>query len=264
MYVWTVANQKGGVGKTTCSVGLAGIAHAKNMRVLMIDVDPHGSLSAYFNYNPDETAHSAMSLFKSAGKISSSLVHQTVQKTQYEGLDIIPSSTALATLERKVIGGGLGLVLAQTIRCVKGEYDLIIIDCPPQLGVLMINALAACSHLVIPVQTEHLAIQGLKRMLHTLTMLEKSKKHPTQYCIVPTMFDKRTQASIQSLRLMRSDYRDHVWHRYIPIDTKLRDASKAGELPQYYDPNMRCAEPFEALFNYVLKHEHEYREQLRA
>lgn len=115
----------------------------------------------------------------------------------------------------------------------------------------MINALAACNQLLIPVQTEFLALKGLDRMLHTLTMLGKSRKQELKYCVVPTMFDRRTQASVSSLRTLRNDYSNVVWPGKIPVDTKLRDASKAGVPPNLFDPEGRAMEAYKSLYKYM-------------
>lgn len=256
MRVWTVANQKGGVGKTTTAVSLAGLASEQGMRVLMVDLDPHGSLTSYFGENADTCKPSCYTLFELNKSLTKSKVLDIIRPTQFEGLSFIPSSTALATLERQAIGkDGLGLVIQRTIELVQDEFDLIVIDSPPLLGVLMINALAACQQLVIPVQTEHLAIKGLERMVHTLQMLSKSRKQALQYTIVPTMFDRRTQASVVSLRAIRNEFSEQAWAGKIPVDTRLRDASKAGVPPHLFDPEGRAVTGYRSLIKQLLSGE---------
>jgi len=248
MLVWTVANQKGGVGKTTTAVTLAGLAAEQGKRVLMVDLDPHGSLTSYFGENADTCASSTYSLFELNKKLTREDVLAVVNKTNYENLSFIPASTALATLERQAIGkDGLGLVIAKTAELVDRDYDLLVIDSPPLLGVLMINALAACHQLIVPVQTEFLAIKGLERMIHTLNMLGRSRKKELPYTIVPTMFDRRTHASIVSLRAIKNQFADHAWVGKIPVDTRLRDASKAGVPPHLFDPEGRAVSAYRSL-----------------
>lgn len=248
MRVWTVANQKGGVGKTTTSVALGGLAADAGHRVLLIDLDPHGSLSAYFRLDPDRLEKSVFNLFDQKNAITPALVSDILVETSYAHIALLPASTALATLERQGIGGGMGLVISKAIQAVKDDYDTVIIDCPPQLGVLMINALAACNELLIPVQTEFLAIKGLERMLHTLNMLSRSRHQELSYLVVPTMFDRRTQASVTSLRAMRNTYGEDVWAGKIPIDTRFRDASKAGIPPHLFDPQGRGVAAYSSLY----------------
>lgn len=252
MHIWTVANQKGGVGKTTTSVALGGLAAEEGLRVLLIDLDPHGSLSCYFRFNPDYQTTGAYNLFQSKNALSSEFVTAQIAATSNERLHILPASTSLATLERQSIkNDGMGLVLSKSLAHIWDAYDLAILDCPPQLGVLMINALAACQHLIIPVQTEFLALKGLERILHTLKMMGRSRHKELPFSIVPTMFDRRTQASVNSLRAIRHSYGELVWKGKIPIDTKFRDASKAGVPPHQYSPQTHGVDAYRRLLNHM-------------
>jgi len=175
----------------------------------------------------------------------------------------LPSSTALATLERQSPGqSGLGLVIAKSLAQLWEDFDHAVIDSPPLLGVLMVNALAASQQLVIPVQTEFLAVKGLERMITTLAMINRSRKQALPYTIVPTLFDRRTQASLNTLRLLRRDYAEHLWQAYIPIDTKLRDASLAGVVPSQLDQNARGVLAYRALLRFLLAQSLNRREQV--
>ncbi|MDO3382569.1 ParA family protein [Gilvimarinus algae] len=252
MKVWTVANQKGGVGKTTTSAALAGLAAEQGQRVLLLDLDPHGSLSSYFRQDPDTIERSAFTLFMERKQLSPRFVRSVIHFTGFDHLDIIPAATALATLERRAVGqDGLGLVVKQSLAQLEGQYDLAVIDTPPLLGVLMINALAACDSLIIPVQTEFLALKGLERMVNTLKMMARSSQREVSYHIVPAMFDRRTQASVTTLRSIRHDYPLQTWPGKIPIDTKFRDASKAGVPPHLYEPQSRGVEAYRSLFKWL-------------
>ena len=126
----------------------------------------------------------------------------------------------------------------------------------------MINALAACEQLVIPVQTEFLAMKGLERMVHTLDMVNRSRKQALPYTVVPTLFDRRTKASLTTLRMLRRDYPDHLWQAYVPIDTKLRDASLAGLVPSRLDASARGVLAYRALLRYLLAQAVPRREQV--
>ena len=252
MRIWTISNQKGGVGKTTSSVTLGGIAAAEGKRVLLLDLDPHGSLTSYFGYDPDDVPHSLFDIFQEPSNVNVAGVASTILHSQETNLHLIPSVAALATLERHGVGKeGMGLVISRALKCLEDDYDLAILDTPPQLGVLMVNALAACEKLVVPVQTEHLAIKGLERMLHTLDMLAKSRGKPLDYSIIPTMFDRRTQASVSSLRVIRNAYEAQVWPGKIPVDTKFRDASKDGLTPVRFNPSARGVEAYQSLFKWL-------------
>lgn len=261
MKVWTIANQKGGVGKTTSAASLAGLASESNLRVLLLDIDPHASLTSYFKMVESSAYKNVFQLFDNKNNLTEKNIRQQICQTQFKNIHLIPSSMALATLERKAIGEGMGLVLKETLMCLYEEYDLVLIDCPPQLGVLMVNALAACDHVIIPVQTEFLAIKGLERMLRTLSMLDRSRKNHLNYTIVPTMYDRRTQASVTSLRTIRHDFGEDVWPGKIVIDTRFRDASKSGAPPHIYDAHSRGVECYRSLYK-VLNKKTEYIESL--
>lgn len=253
MHVWAVANQKGGVGKTTTTVSLAGLLREQGFRVLVVDLDPHGSLTSYFKYDPDEIEHSTFDLFMHEGKIPEGLPKTIIRHTTKEGIDLFPASTALATLERKVAGqGGMGLVISKALATLWDDYEFVLIDTPPILGVLMINALAAAQRLLIPVQTEFLAVKGLERMTHTLSMVMQSTKKQLPFAIIPTLYDRRTHASINALKKIRELYGDQVFAESIPVDTKFRDASEQGKVPSDLDPDGRGVRVYRHLLNILL------------
>ena len=144
MVVWTVANQKGGVGKTTTTIALAGLLAEQGHRVLLVDTDPHASLSYYFGIESEDLELSVYDLFMQAA--NKEQIMQSMCPSSYENIDILPATMGLATLDRSLGNkGGMGLVLKKALQAIKNEYDYVLIDCPPVLGVLMVNALAALS-----------------------------------------------------------------------------------------------------------------------
>lgn len=224
MKVWAVANQKGGVGKTTTVVSLAGLCTLKGERTLIVDLDPHGSLTAYFQLDPERIEHSVYDLF--AGSVPAQSI---LCETGVERLVLLPAAIALATLDRQIgARAGMGLVLRRALQEISERFDRVLLDCPPMLGVLMINALAASHHVIIPVQTEFLALKGLQRMVHTLAMMQRSRAHTLLYSVVPTQYDRRTRASVEALEELRRCYRQQLWDGVIPVDTQFREASKRG------------------------------------
>lgn len=252
MLVWTVSNQKGGVGKTTTAVALGGLAADAGKKVLLIDLDPQGSLSSWFRQDSGVEGVSVYSLFeKNEPEFTPGFVRSLVLPTDFANISLIKASTLLATLERQAVGQGKGLVLSKALATIYDDFDLVLLDCPPQLGILMVNALAACQKLIVPVQTEFLAIKGLERILNTINMMSRSRTTRLDYLIVPTMFDRRTQASVSSLHTIRHQFGDSVWPGMIRVDTRLRDASKAGVPPHQFDPLSRSAEDYSSLFKYL-------------
>ncbi len=254
MQVWAVANQKGGVGKTTSVVALAGLLAEVGYSVLLIDLDPHGSLTSYFRYDPDELENSVYDLFAGDGSVTKELVQQLVVETSNDRIDLIPAATSLATLERKAVGQeGLGLQVAKALRHVRSEYDFVLMDSPPVLGVLMVNALAACHHLLIPVQTEFLALKGLERMVRTIKMINRARSRELPYTIIPTFYDRRTQASVNSLRELHHRYPDRISNAVVPVDTKFRNASMEGVVPSELDPGCRGVHAYARLLRSLLE-----------
>ena len=203
MIVWTVANQKGGVGKTTTVVSLAGILAQRGQRVLLIDTDPHASLTAYLDFDSDRLDGTLYELFQ-AVKPTAELVNKLTLRTKFENIHLLPASITLATLDR-VMGNreGMGLVLKRALLRIQDQYDYVLIDCPPVLGVMMVNALAACDRILVPVQTEFLALKGLERMMKTFEIMQRSKRDKFRYTVIPTMFDKRTRASLMTLKSIK-------------------------------------------------------------
>jgi len=252
MRVWAVANQKGGVGKTTTAVSLAGLLAQNKKKVLLLDLDPHGSLTSYFRYDPEADLSGGYALFQLKARGEQYALPELVQPTGIEGIDLLCASTAMATLDRQLsTQGGMGLVVADALKTVSAQYDRVIIDCPPMLGVLMVNALAACEHLLIPVQTEFLALKGLERMLRTVSRVARSRFGGLKHTIVPTLFDRRTRASLDTLRQIRRDYGDHVWRGVIPVDTKFREASKSAIPLTTMQPRARGSRAYTLLLEWL-------------
>ncbi|WP_420592005.1 ParA family protein [Bacterioplanoides sp.] len=232
MRIWSIANQKGGVGKTTSVVSLGGLLAEQGKRVLLVDLDPHGSLTSYFKQDPDSLERSLYHLFFEQRHKDKAFIQSVLKPTSMPNVSLLPATTSLATLERQVSGqDGMGLVLARSLAQLWDDYDHVLLDTPPILGVLLVNALAACQRLVIPTQTEHLAMKGLERMIHTLKMVMRSQNRNLPYTIVPTLFDRRTSASLTTLKEMRRIYQDSLWAEAVPVDTRLRDASHQGIFP---------------------------------
>ncbi|WP_354623988.1 ParA family protein [Psychromonas sp. MME2] len=249
MFIWTVANQKGGVGKTTTAISLAGLLAQRGYRVLLIDTDPQASLTCYLQFDPEQLPVSLFDLFVEPAETKEELA-QVILPTDLQNISLIPASMALSTLDRMVGGqDGMGLFIKKQLTLVEDEYDFVLIDCPPVLGIMMVNALAACEKLLVPVQTDFLALKGLEQMIKTLDIIQKSHAENFDFCIIPTLYDKRTRASINALEVLLASYADKVWSGVIPVDTKFRDAS-LDHLPiSIYSRDCRGTIAYEALLN---------------
>lgn len=252
MKVWTIANQKGGVGKTTTVVTLGGVLVKEGKRVLVIDTDPHASLGYYLGVDPEEVPGSLYDLFEHHDKLSLDKINCQIVPTSVENLDLLPATMALATVDRKLGHvDGMGLILKRILAQLENHYDYVLVDCPPVLGVLMVNALASCEHIIIPVQTEFLALKGLNRMVKTMELMGRSQKTRYQYTIVPTMFDKRTKASSLALKELQELYKSHLWPSVIPVDTKFRDASLAHLPTSHFASSSRGVKAYANLLTYM-------------
>jgi chromosome partitioning protein len=251
LVVWTIANQKGGVGKTTTTISLGGLLAECGHRVLLVDTDPHASLSYYFGIESEDLELSVYNLFLQAS--SKEQILQSLCPTKYQNIDILPATMGLATLDRSLGNkGGMGLVLKKVMDKLKNEYDYVLIDCPPVLGVLMVNALAASDRIIVPVQTEFLALKGLDRMMKTLDLMQGQQDKPFAYTIVPTMFDKRTKASLLTYKKLKEIYNEKLWPGIIPIDTNFRNSSYFQQVPSDYAKSSRGVFAYKALLDYLM------------
>ena len=254
MVIWTIANQKGGVGKTTTTVTLGGLLAERGKRVLLVDTDPHASLTYYFGIDAEELENSVYDIFIRGKDITREEILQSLCPSGVNNLDILPSSMALATLDRSLGNkGGMGLILKKALQKVKSEYDYVLLDCPPVMGVLMVNAIAACNRILIPVQTEFLALKGLERMIATMALMRSSQQKDYAFTIIPTMYDKRTRASLEAYKELKATYQDKVWSAVVPVDTKFRDASVAQTPPNVYAPASRGVFAYNTLLTYLLQ-----------
>lgn len=218
MRVWAIANQKGGVGKTTTTLALGRGLAMRGSRVLLIDLDPHASLTRAFGVPGEPAPSGVLDLFNDPALELSSVV----RPTEVDNLHHIAAQTALATLERRSASQpGLGLALANALSRSVSAYDYVLFDCPPQLGLLMVNALAAADHLVVPTQTEPLAMHGLAGMCRTAEMIERSRRRPLPVSILPTLYDRRTRAGAETLKQMQQEHGARVWSDAIPNDTRI-------------------------------------------
>ena len=222
MQTWAIANQKGGVGKTTTSLCLARGLAASGARVVLIDLDPHASLTRSFGIPTDPPPTGSHDLFDTSG---ASELRSLARGTAIDGLLLVAAQPALATLERRgATQPGLGLSIGRALHAARGAFDYAVLDCPPTLGLLMVNALAAADRLVVPTQTDPLALHGLADMLRTAAMVERSRRRPLPQHVVPTLYDRRTKSGVHSLEQLHAQYEGRVWPEAVPMDTRLRDA----------------------------------------
>jgi len=243
-----IANQKGGVGKTTTTLTLATALTHMDKRVLVLDLDPHACASLHMRLYPENQARTLHDLFLAEPSERKELWKEIIQDVRLRHLHIAPASIRLSELEidlreRKNKGG----ILADALRSVQDEYDYILMDCPPHVGILLINALVACDLLIIPIQTDFLALYGLKLLFDTMRTLNKVLPTPVRYMALPTMYDRRAKACTRVLELLQEKMGSAMFNTVIGIDTRLREASAQGCVIYDLDPHSRGALAYTAL-----------------
>lgn len=247
--VIAVANQKGGVGKTTTAVNLSCCVAEQNKRVLVVDLDPQGNTTSGYGLAKRAVEKGAYELL-----IGEAQAHEAVVHTQF-GVDVIPSNTQLA-------GAGIELVtlprresrLRDGLAPVIGEYDFIFIDCPPSLDLLTLNGLCACDTVLIPIQCEYYALEGLSELMSTLkTVRKKYNKYLDIEGVVFTMYAGRLNLTLQVVEQVKRYFGDKVYKTTVPRNVRLSEAPSFGMPINYYDPASKGTEAYREMAQELLK-----------
>ncbi len=245
-----IANQKGGVGKTTTSVNLSACLAHFGKKTLLIDMDPQGNTSSGVGVNKKEIDGCIYDVVIEEEKIS-----DYIFSTHVENLSILPATMHLAGAEIELVSVvSRENRLKQAIAEIRDEYDYIIIDCPPSLGLLTINALTAADGVLIPVQCEYYALEGLSQLLSTVRLVQK---HLNQSLVIEgvllTMLDARTNLGLQVIDEVKKYFRDKVYKAVIPRNVRLSEAPSHGTPIIFYDPRSRGADTYLELAREVIK-----------
>ncbi|MHB1680726.1 MAG: ParA family protein [bacterium] len=239
-FIYAIANQKGGVGKTTTALTLASSLSVLEQNVLLIDIDPQASLTNHLAIEPEMVENSIGSLLVSE---TSDIERFIIKKYKIKGgggIDIIPSNINLAKIESNLsASNGGGLQLKEKLKYLPDYYDYVIIDSSPALSVLLISAIAACDGIIIPVVADYLSVRGVELLIKTIQKVEKALNVKRDYKLLITMFDKRTNSSLKSLNYFKNNYKDNCFDNFINVDTKFRDASFIKKPLTYYEVRSR-------------------------
>ncbi|WP_439951326.1 ParA family protein [Caenibacillus caldisaponilyticus] len=247
--VLSVANQKGGVGKTTTSVNLSACMAYMGKKVLLIDIDPQGNATSGVGIDKGEVDECIYNVL-----VEDVHPKDVIKPTDVEGLDVIPSTIQLAGAEIELVPTiSREVRLARALEKIKDEYDYIIIDCPPSLGLLTINALTASDSVIIPVQCEYYALEGLSQLLNTVRLVQKHLNHDLMIeGVLLTMLDARTNLGLQVIDEVKKYFRDKVYQTIIPRNVRLSEAPSYGKPIIIYDPKSRGAEVYLELAKEVM------------
>ena len=238
-----VANQKGGVGKTTTSINLSASLAVKGKKVLMIDSDPQGNATSGYGIDKNDLDNTMYELILGECSIQDCIIKDVIP-----GVSVLPSNVNLAAAEIELIGvEKKEYILKNEIDWVRDSYDFIIIDCPPSLSMLTVNAMTTADAVLVPIQCEYYALEGLSQLIHTVNLV-KERLNPVLDMdgLVFTMFDSRTNLSNQVVENVKSNLEKsiHVYQTIIPRNIRLAEAPSHGEPIQVYDPRSVGAESY--------------------
>ena len=249
-----VANQKGGVGKSTTAINLSACLAEKGKKVLAIDIDPQGNTTSGLGIDKNNVEHTLYELLLEQSNPEESIIKDVV-----ENLDLIPSNINLSGAEIELIGiDEKEYILKKITDRLREKYDYIIMDCPPSLNMLTINALTAATSVLVPIQCEYYALEGLSQLIHTIDLVkERLNTDLVMEGVVFTMYDARTNLSLQVVENVKDNLQQNIYKTIIPRNVRLAEAPSYGQPITVYDPRSAGAESYRLLAEEVINREEE-------
>ena len=244
-----IANQKGGVGKTTTSINLSSCIAAKGKKVLVVDIDPQGNTTSGYGIEKNDLDNTIYELMLGDCSIEDCIIKDVI-----ENISILPSNVNLAAAEIELIGvDKKEYILKNEIDWVKDRYDYIIIDCPPSLSLLTVNAMTTADSVLVPIQCEYYALEGLSQLIHTVNLVkERLNPNLEMEGVVFTMYDARTNLSLQVVENVKDNLDQTIYKTIIPRNIRLAEAPSHGLPINLYDPRSTGAESYMLLADEVI------------
>ena len=239
-----IANQKGGVGKTTTSINLAASIAEMGKRVLAIDLDPQGNMTSGLGVDKNEVENTVYELM-----LDECSINESIQDTVVKGLRLIPSNVNLAGAEIELLGvNDKEYILKTAVDYIRDDYDFIVIDCPPSLNMLTVNAMTTADTVLVPIQCEYYALEGLSQLIHTINLVQERLNPNLQMeGVVFTMYDARTNLSLQVVENVKDNLQERVYKTIIPRNVRLAEAPSHGIPINMYDSKSAGAESYRKL-----------------
>ena len=244
-----IANQKGGVGKSTTAINLSSCLGEMGQKVLTIDMDPQGNTTSGMGVDKDEQENTVYELL-----LGETNIEDCILKLEFDGLSLIPSNVNLAGAEIELIGiEEKEYILKNQVEKVKNDYDYIIVDCPPSLNMLTINAMTTANTVLVPIQCEYYALEGLSQLMHTIELVqERLNPELEMEGVVFTMYDARTNLSLQVVENVKNNLNQTTYKTIIPRNVRLAEAPSHGLPINYYDSKSSGAESYKLLAEEVI------------